>query len=156
MGRRKFRLFRRKRYQYSHLSNTSLMVQEHCSWDTLCKNIKEAELGCWSYVSTGDDHTITLSTFSSSNPPIALMTITIFSSSTHDNWNLHVGHRCMSRFDHLPATIHSVADLLTILDTINKFNLCTGINDKKFTPLIKCHNGDFYNQQGEYIFILAT
>ena len=62
------------------------------------------------------------------------MTITI-SCSTIRNWNLHVGHTCISReiFDHsVPSTISSLIYSLTQL--INLI-VCNGIDDKRFAPL---------------------
>ena len=151
MGRRKFRLHRRKGYSRS--------IPRPCTdWETLCTNVKVAELGEWSYVSCIDldvssSSSITLCKFNSAiHPPLALMTITI-SCSTIRNWNLHVGHTCISReiFDHsVPSTICSLSDVNILVNSIDKLNVCTGIDDKRFVPLIESHKGIFHNQHGEF------
>lgn len=147
MGQRKFRLHQKKRF--SRLPKSSLMVsfpRPRSNWELLSRNVKEAQLGSWSYVSTTDNDRIAVSKFNSFTPPVALMTITILSSTI---WTLHIGHKCLPRIAALPATICSVTDLSTVITAIDKLNLCTGIKDKKFAPLIQLHKGEFHNPHGK-------
>lgn len=125
-------------------------------WRALCTSIKEADLGRWSYISTADKDCVTLCTFICSSPPTISMTITISSLTPDNNWSLHIGHLHVSgeQVDCLPTTVHYLSDLHTILNGIDKCNLCIGSDDKKFTPIIESHNGSFNNQYGKCYFLI--
>lgn len=156
MGKRKFRLHRRKGYSHPP-KESSLLVslpRLHCGWELLRTSIKEADLGRWSYISTVDNDNVTICKFTASNPPMAYMTVKVFSSTPENNWNLHIGHKLISKhhINCLPLTIRSISDLYTILNAIDRCNLCNGSSDKKYTPLIESHNGNFHDQYGECMF----
>ena len=148
MGGRKFRLHRRKRY--SRPPKLSLMLsipRVHLDWKKLCEDVKKLHFESWSSVITGDISAIKLCKFTPSTPPAALMTLTILSSY---EWRLHVGNKLVSGLE-LPASINSISELLSLLNHINKLQVCQGINEQKFDLLIHSHEGLFANQQGEFM-----
>lgn len=163
-GARKVRVRRRKGYSHPPEKSTCLIVsvprpRPRGNWETLCASAKMADLGRWSYISTADEDTITLCKFTASTPPTVYMTINISSPTPtcHSNWNLLVGrtHLSVEQVSNLPGTIHSMSDLYTMLNGIDKCNFCIGCSDKKFTPLIELHNGNFCDQYGECPFSLT-
>lgn len=149
MGPRKFTLSRKKRF------SREPSVHRKIDLATLCRNIKDAELGEWSFISTPPADTIRLCKFNSMNPPTATMTLDV----THPTmkWSLYVGDRSVSipREESVPSNIYAVTDLMMLLDTIDRFHSCMGINDKKFAPLIKTRKS-FYTQQGKNKLAIIT
>lgn len=146
MGGRKFRLHRRK--LYSRPPKLSLMVsipRIHLDWKKLCEDVKKLHFESWSSVSTGDFSAIKLCKFTHSTPPVALMTLTILPNY---EWTLHVSNQLVSGLQ-VPASIESISELLSLMNHINKLQVCQGINEQKFDPLVRSHNGRFLSQQGE-------
>lgn len=149
MGKRKFRLHHRK--LYSRLPRLSLKVSIsrcHLDWKNLCDNVKKLHFGNWNYIFTGDYSAITLCKFNSHTPPVALMTLTILPNL---DWKLHVGDKLVSGLQ-VHSCIESISQLFTLLNFIDKLEVCQGIGDKKFEPLINSHHGKFFNLKGKFLY----
>ena len=145
----------RRRKAHSHPTQrphlTVSLPRPPSNWESLCTDVKGADLGRWSYITTADKDTITLCKFTTSTPPTVYMTLNVTSltPTCRNNWDLHVGLIRLP-MSNLPGTIRSISDLCTVLNGVDKTTLCIGCSDEKFAPLIESRKGNFFDQYGEW------
>jgi len=140
-NREKLRVRRRRGYLHSRSPKEFCLTVSlplclcHCNWESLQAIIKGADLGKWSFISTGTD-IVTLCKFTTSNPPMVYITLNI---SPDNNWSLYIGQNLVprERVSSLPTAVYSLSDVYTVLRGIDRCILCTGIRDQKFTPFIE-------------------
>lgn len=61
--------------------------------------------------------------------------------------SVYVGPQPVPSLQNVP--VDGVQVLISLLDKINNFCLCPGIDDIKYEPLIKKHNGKFHDSHGK-------
>lgn len=141
MGWRKFRLtarknYERNRYRLPLLVRVPISLAEKVLFTSQVKQLRD--LRGWSIMQSTSTE-IKLCKIQRQN---VSMTLDICGYTC----SLHVGSRVVPSFvksvSHLPA-------LLTLLEEVNDYNVCPGITDAKYTPLIEKHHGKFHDPYGK-------
>lgn len=105
------------------------------------------------WVHVPKDDGIRLCKFTEQDMPTVILTLEVTSDL---KWHTSIKGReiTIPHTENLPSYANSLADILTILEAIDQCNICTGVNNPKYGPIVAKHEGVFCNQQGVIIINL--